>query len=275
LQKFETLGFLSDVATSFIRTPEKEFGSILSHVQRNTEILDNPYICACVAASGVGEEIDFAEWRRGTMSTFLCLSAPKFPVFSRWLRMVLTAALDEMTDRQAPPPLPVAFVLDEVATLGHLEVLENAVGLAAGYGIQLIYVFQDTAQMTNLYKGRWASFISNAGVRALFNLDDYDTANYWSKTVGSRVAETVSQTQDVYGLTSGQTTNEQVRPLMPPEEIMLRFAKDVMLILPQGSYPVITDRVPYFSDPELQGRWDDPRIPVPESAPPVPESLAA
>jgi type IV secretion system protein VirD4 len=114
------------------------------------------------------------------MTVYLCLSAPKFPTFNRWLRLVLTSALDEMTDTLDPPPLPVCFMLDELATLGHLAAVENAVGLAAGYGIQLVTVFQDTAQMKDLYKGRWASFIGNAGVRALFNLDDYDTAEYWS-----------------------------------------------------------------------------------------------
>jgi type IV secretion system protein VirD4 len=263
-------GLLSELADSFLQTPEREFGSILSHAQRNTEILDNPYIRACLAASGDGEEIDFADWRKGTMSVFLCLSAPKFPVFNRWLRMVLTAALDEMTDRLDPPPLPVAFVLDEVATLGHLQVLENAVGLAAGYGIQLIYVYQDTAQMRDLYQGRWASFVSNAGVRALFNLDDFDTAQYWSKTIGSHTIESRSQNQNIYGLTSGQTVAENIVPLMAPEDIMLRFAKDVMLILPQGSHPVITRRVPYYADAGLAGRWDDPRVAVPEPAPPEP-----
>ena len=64
-------------------------------------------------------------------------------------------------------------MLDELATLGHLSTIENAVGLAAGYGVQLITVWQDVAQMRDLYKGRWASFIGNAGVRVLFNLDDF------------------------------------------------------------------------------------------------------
>ena len=121
------------------------------------------------------------------MTVYLCLSAPKFPVFNRWLRLVLTSALDEMTDTLDPPPLPVCFMLDELATLGHVAAVENAVGLAAGYGVQLLCVFQDVAQMRDLYKGRWASFIGNAGVRALFNLDDFDTAEYWSNFIGGRI----------------------------------------------------------------------------------------
>jgi len=252
-------GLVSRLALSFLQTPEKEFGSILSTAQRETEILDNPFIAACLSGSGPGEEVSFADWHTGTMSVFLCLSAPKFPVFNRWLRLVLTSALDEMTDQLNPPPLPVCFMLDELATLGHLQAVENAVGLAAGYGIQLVSVFQDVAQMKDLYKGRWASFIGNAGVRALFALDDYDTAHYWSQFMGGHLVEARSEQQDIYGLTKGQSKSERQRPLLSPEEIMLAFAQEKMLVLPQGFRPILSDRVPYYEDRTLEGLWDDPR----------------
>ena len=193
------------------------------------------------------------------MTVYLCLSAPKFPVFNRWLRLVLTSALDEMTDTLDPPPLPVCFMLDELATLGHVQPVENAIGLAAGYGVQLLCVFQDVAQMRDLYKGRWASFIGNAGVRALFNLDDYDTAKYWSDFIGARIVATHSQQQDNYGLNRGQNVGETMRPLLSPDEIMLQFGAGKMLVLPQGERPIITQRKAYWDDYNLNGLWDDPR----------------
>jgi type IV secretion system protein VirD4 len=254
-------GLLHDLATSFLETPEKEFGSIVSSAQRQTEILDNPYMIRCLSAAGEGPEVDFQDWRIGTMTVYLCLSAPKFPTFNRWLRLVLTSALDEMTDTLDPPPLPVCFMLDELATLGHLAAVENAVGLAAGYGIQLVSVFQDTAQMRDLYKGRWASFIGNAGVRAVFNLDDLDTAEYWSKFIGGRLVETRSHQADIYGYTKGDNVGEAMRPLLPPDKIMLDFASGKMLVLAQGAHPIVTDRVPYWKDTTLDDLWDDPRAP--------------
>jgi type IV secretion system protein VirD4 len=253
-------GLLRDLAVSFLETPEREFGSIVSTAQRQTEILDNPYMVACLSAEGAGEEVEFSAWRDSTMTVYLCLSAPKFPVFNRWLRLVLTAALDEMTDTLRPPPLPVCFMLDELATLGHLPTVENAIGLAAGYGIQLISVFQDVAQMRDLYKGRWASFIGNAGVRALFNLDDYETAEYWSKFVGGVLVETRSAQQDIYGYSRGDNVGETMRPLFPPDKIMMEFSSGKMLVLAQAVHPIITDRVPYWDDKALAGLWDDPRV---------------
>ncbi len=266
-------GLLAAIATSFKKTPEKEFGSIKSTAQRETEILDNPFIAASLSASGDGEEVNFADWKQSKMTVYLCLSAPKFPVFNRWLRLVLTSALDEMTDTLNPPPLPVCFMLDELATLGHLSAVENAVGLSAGYGVQLFTVFQDTAQMKDLYRGRWASFVGNAGVRALFNLDDYDTAKYWSDTIGGHLVQTTSQQQDLYGYFNSQNVGETMRPLVSPSDMMLYLASGKMLVLPQGEHPIIADRVPYYQDKELSETWDDPRPgtqqnPVPKETPP-------
>jgi type IV secretion system protein VirD4 len=255
-------GLLRDLAVSFKETPEKEFGSILSTAQRQTQILDNPFMTACLAATGKGEEVDFKAWRAGTMTVYLCLSAPKFPTFNRWLRLVLTSALDEMTDTLDPPRLPVCFMLDELATLGHLTTVENAVGLAAGYGIQLVSVFQDVAQMRDLYKGRWASFIGNAGVRALFNLEDYDTAKYWSDFTGSNLVESRNMQQDIYGYGTSQNVGEAMRPLLSPEKLMFDYASGKMLVLVTGAHPIETDRISYWNDASLTGLWDDPRKPI-------------
>ena len=267
-------GMVAELAFSFLDTPERERGSIISVAQRQTEILDNPYIAACLAANGEGEEITFSDWHTGTMTVYLCLSAPKFPVFNRWLRLVLTSALDTMTDRLKPPSLPVCFLLDELATLGHLPAVENAVGLAAGYGIQLWSVFQDIAQMRELYRGRWASFIGNSGIRAIFNLDDYDTAHYWSQFMGGRLVETTSRQENIFGLSSGQGIGETMRPLRSAEELMVDYAKAKMLVLAQGEHPMETGRVPYFNDKTLQGLWDDPRYDVPPMPAPVIKKMA-
>lgn len=267
-------GLLADLAKSFQNTPERERGSIISHAQRETDILDNPNMIRCLSAAGAGEEVDFKDWHNGTMTVYLCLAAPKFPVFNRWLRLVLTAALDEMTDKLNPPPLPVCFMLDELATLGHLGVVENAVGLAAGYGVQIYAVFQDTAQMRDLYKGRWASFIGNAGIRVVFNLDDYDTAEYWSKFIGSHEVESRSLTRDAFGIVQSQSTNPTIRPAIPPEEIMLDYAAGKMLVLRQGSRPIEAARVPYYLDATLAGLWDDPRPPLQPATPDAPPVAA-
>jgi len=260
-------GLLAALATSFLATPEKELGSIISTAQRETEILDNPFLAACLSATGAGDEVDFAAWRRDAMTVYLCLSAPKFPVFNRWLRLVLTSALDEMTDQLRPPPLPVCFMLDELATLGHLGIVENAVGLAAGYGVQLWTVWQDIGQLRDVYKQRWPSFFSNSGVRCAWSVQDYDTADYLSKTLGGRLVTTTSQQQDIYGQVRGQSQSETMRPLLASDKIISEFSARnlTLLVLAEGLRPFVAQRVPYYKNPSLAGLWDPPEGHTPTS----------
>lgn len=110
---------------------------------------------------------------------------------------------------------------------------------------------------------RWASFIGNAGIRAVFNLDDYDTAHYWSDFLGGRVAATKSQSLDAFGIIQGYSAGQMTEPLVTADGLMRRYTANKMLVIPQGGRPIEVDRVPYFLDPELSKLWDDPRGPVP------------
>ena len=76
--------------------------------------------------------------------------------------------------------VPVAIVCDEAAALGHLPILENTVALMRGYGLKLITIWQDLAQLKSIYKDRWESFIGNAGVLQSFSAQDVGTAEYLS-----------------------------------------------------------------------------------------------
>jgi type IV secretion system protein VirD4 len=251
-------GLLAARAQSFLRTPGKELSAIISIAQRQTDVLDNPSIAACLAASGPGEEINFADWHDHTMTVYLSLPAPNFPVFNRWLRLVLVSAVNEMTAKLNPPELPICFMLDELATLGRIAAIENAIGLAAGYGIQLCAVFQDISQIKNSYENQWSSFISNAGVRTIFSVDDIDTAEYWSRFAGDRLVED----GDANGsrLTSDPAANTWLRRLLTPDEVMINYAKDYALLLVRGMRPISADRLPYWDTRTgLDGLWDDPR----------------
>ena len=46
---------------------------------------------------------------------------------------------------------PALFLLDEFAALGRLEAVERAMGLMAGYGLQLWPILQDMSQLKDLY----------------------------------------------------------------------------------------------------------------------------
>ena len=251
-------GLLAQLAESFLETPETELGSIYSTARRETKILDIPEIANCLSASGTGTEVDFRDWHSKTMTVYLCLAAPRFPVLNRWLRLVLTSALDNMTNELNPPTLPVCFMLDEVATLGSLACVENAVGLAAGYGVQLWNVFQDIPQMRDIYKARWSSFWGNAGVRVAFSIEDIETAEYLSKSIGQHLVRTTNSNIDNWGQVKGQNQGETMRPLLSSDAIVQRYAKQNMnaLVFIDGQRPLELERRVYFQNEEYADMWE-------------------
>jgi len=258
-------GLVSECGAAFATTPEKECGSILSTARQQTMILDDPLLRASLADRGAAG-MDFGGWRRTGLSVFVCLPAPYMQTFNRWLRIVVTTALNTLTTRQDPPPLPVQFHLDELATLGRLEAVETAIGLAAGYGVQIWSVFQDLGQIRDLYKARAPSFWSNAGVRAVFSLQDKETAEYVSGLTGVTTIQSRTEQQTPYGQTTGQSAAPVARPLLRPEEVMQRYTANLMLVLLDGVPPLEAARVPYYQDPELAGLWEDPREPPSQAA---------
>lgn len=253
-------GLVAECGSASATTPERELGSILSTARQQTMFLDDPSLRASLKDRGTGG-VDFEEWRRAGLSVFVSLPAPYMQTFNRWLRIVVTAALNTLTTRLDPPERPVQFHLDELATLGRLEAVETANGLAAGYGVQLWSVFQDLGQIRDLYKARASSFWSNAGARAVFSLQDNETAQYVSERTGVTTIHSRTEQQTAYGQMTGQSASPVARPLLRPDEVMLRYTADRMLVLIDGAAPLEAERVPYYQDRELAGSWDDPREP--------------
>jgi len=248
-------GIVSDFAMSFLGTPSRERGSIISHAARQTDFLDTPALRKSLSVASPLPHIDFAEWRRGVMSCYVCIPADKLEGSGlRWVRLVLSTAINEMISRFDPPALPVQFILDELASLRRLEQIERAIGLAAGYGVQIWAVWQDIAQMQDLYQSRWASFIGNAGVRYVFGVSDYNTAKYFSDFMGQYTQEIVTNQTDAGGVrVSSVSRSLHARALMTPDEIMVMDGR-TMLVLPDRFRPVIAKRKAWFDDEALKTR---------------------
>jgi type IV secretion system protein VirD4 len=156
----------------------------------------------------------------------------------------------------------VLFMLDEFAALGRLQPIERAMGLMAGYGLQLWPILQDVHQLRSLYAERAGTFLSNAGILQAFGVNDYDTADMLSKTMGR---ETISYAtggqseKDVVfedrGRTVSTTQHLAARNLMDANEIM-KLPPDNLLLLRVGKDPLIVKKLRFYEDKEFAGMFD-------------------
>lgn len=244
-------------AEALWNTPENERGGIISSARKQTQFLDEPHLAASL--KDTEGQIDFSDWKTGIMSCYLCVPAPYIERYARWLRVVITSALDSMIRELKPPALPVQFILDELAFLGRLPVVEASFGLAAGYGVQVWAIFQDIGQVRDLYKERAPTFWNNAGVRIAFAAHDHDTAEYISKHLGTATVAVMGQSMGGTGESlTGQSISQQARPLLNSDEISRTYARETgkALIFLDAIRPLEVVRVLHYLDEPFMARAD-------------------
>lgn len=268
---------------------DQERGGVLSNLRRHTEFLESPSIAACVASS------DFDPSSVGTSPTTIYLVLPEWRMgtHARWLRVVVTALIQALQRGERSPDQPATlFVLDEFATLGHMESIERAAGYIAGFGVKLWVILQDLNQLKSLYASRWETFLGNAGTLTAFGNADVTTLEYLSKRLGeTEVIRTLQHTsyqqgagetrggvgqivdafargriagallgQDSESTQSGYSVSMQPSlqktSLITPDEIARSFAREeeTVLVHLAGQLPFRLNRIRYDLDEPFKSR---------------------
>lgn len=160
---------------------DNERGGVLSNLRRHTEFLESPAIAENVRVSDFNPQ----EIKGKPTTIYLVLPEWRMGTHSRWLRLVITSLLQGLqrspTNKSQPATL---LILDEFATLGHMESIERAAGYIAGFGVKLWVILQDLSQLKSLYKDRWETFLGNAGALVAFGNVDVTTLEYLSRRLG-------------------------------------------------------------------------------------------
>ncbi|MDR6310412.1 type IV secretory system conjugative DNA transfer family protein [Pacificitalea manganoxidans] len=251
-------GLIARAANRFLGKADREAASVLSNAQRHTHFLDSPRIAKCLARS----DFAFSDLRHRITSVFLVLPPNRMDAYSRWLRLLVSQALQDIA-RDAERPqgssegrserlkAPTLFLLDEFAALGRLEAVERAMGLMAGYGLQLWPILQDMSQLKDLYGDRAGTFIANAGVQQVFGVNDFETAKWLSQMIGQ---ETAGFQTDSFKPGDGPSFSNNLtgRDLLTPDEIM-QLPPDRQLLRVQGQATAVAQKLRYYADPEFAG----------------------
>jgi len=126
------------------------------------------------------------------------LPADRLDTFGRWLRLLVQQAITvNARNVEVKPAKPILFLLDEMAALGRLTMVEQAFGLMAGFGMQLWGIVQDLSQLDRIYDKGWETFIGNSGVLQYFGSRDQKTAEYFSKLCGVTTVPKFSLTRAI------------------------------------------------------------------------------
>jgi len=169
---------------SMMVSSPKTFQGVLQGVANHTEFLDSPGMRRVLSRSDF--KLSELKTRREGMTLYLSLPQRYMDTHYRWLRMMVALTTTEMEITRGRPATghPVLMVLDEFAGLKRMAAIESAVAQIAGFGVKLLFVLQSLEQLKSTYKDAWETFLSNAGLKVFFSIDDHFTREYISKLAG-------------------------------------------------------------------------------------------
>jgi type IV secretion system protein VirD4 len=255
-QSTEAGGLIARAANRHLGKSDREAAGVLSAAQRHTHFLDSPRMISVLSQS----DFRFADLKSRHTTVFLVLPPDRLSTYSRWLRLLITQSLIEMARTSVVPVTeakPVLYLLDEFASLGYLAPVERAMGLMAGYGVQLWPILQDIHQLRATYGKRAGTFLSNAGVLQVFGVNDHDTARLVSDLLGQEtvVFQTVARALDPEQSGLSFSQHHTGRPLLTPDEVR-NMAEQNQLLFLAARRPIVAAKLRYYADAEFRGRYD-------------------
>lgn len=179
-------------ADRLVREGGPQIASLMGRFSRDNEEIHNIQSSAdaqtrwllsgAIAADMAKGTLDFRKLGDRPGTAYICLPHEMVETFGLYLRLLISAALRGL---YRPHPVTVAFWLNEFAALGRLQPIEAALGLVAGFGIQLVVVLQSLTQLKLHYEEGWENFLGQAGaVVCVGPPADLFTAEWFSKRAG-------------------------------------------------------------------------------------------
>jgi type IV secretion system protein VirD4 len=257
-------GLLARLGDQLMHYQDKELSSVLTTCNRFLKFLDSAALQRCTGSS----TFDPAELKRGRMTVFLILAPEHFRPLSPLLRMWISSLLRAVVSQGLDESRKVHFVLDEAASLGHLESIDDAVDKYRGYGVRLLMAFQSMGQLNLCFPdGRAQTLLSNA-TQIFAGVNDQQTAEYVSSRLGEQTivvqsgGSTRTRSYSEYGPSpqgvqvsqaNAENWQQQARKLLKPEEVIALPPRQAITFTP-GLPPLLTTLVPYFEEPWLYRR---------------------
>ncbi len=241
---------------------DKEKASVLTTVSRHLRFLDS----IPVAESTKESSFDPSRLRTGKMTAYLILPPDHMRAQSPLLRLWISSMLLAVTRGGLREGRNVHFLLDEAASLGHLDAVDDAVDKYRGYGVRLQFYFQSLGQLKKCFpEGQDQTLLSNAS-QVFFAVNDNATADYVSARLGEETLVVDSggrsqgsshqvsgiQQQSSYGWSSNSNMNwqQQARRLLKPEEVMTLPPRTAITFV-AGMPPIRTTLLRYYEEKRM------------------------
>ncbi len=245
----------AQAANTILGTGEKERGSIISTLSKSFDWMKFDEMREFLS----GSSFKLDDLLNDRVDIFIVVPLDQVKDQAVFMRLFINLVLGSVVrqDGRRKVKAPVLLVLDEFVRMGRMDQIMNIANVAAGAGIEALFVTQDTGQVEQTY-GRYdaRSIFGSCITKRVFNVNDIETAEWAARHLGD---STVYSQQIREGRSQGDgwdlSYSEQRQKLMTPEQI-IGMPSDAVLLLIGNRSPLKATQNVYFQSELYRGKFD-------------------
>jgi type IV secretion system protein VirD4 len=243
-----------DLAGTLKGLVAETFSGIYGNASKDTRWLSTSAYADLVS----GSSFRTRDLAKGKLTVFVQVPLKTLQATPALGRVIVGALLNAAYEADGRVHGRILFLLDEVARLGYLGVLEQARDAGRKYGITLLLLYQSLGQLVGQWgrEGKQAWYDATSW-RLFAAVQDPDTAKELSAMCGEYgvVAMAQGNSSGSHGRGSGvgssssgrsENRSEIRRALIRPEEIIQDTRADEAFVLVRGARPLRCGRAIYF-----------------------------
>ena len=267
-------GVVNPVGEQWLRSWSQEEdpkvrGNVLKTVTSATTIFMIDSIRAVTEAS------DFNVWnlRKVPMTVYIVIAPTDLEALGPLIRLfvwgVISANTRVLPDQDETLKHQALLLLDEFPLLGRCSIIEDSIGVTAGYGLRHLTIVQSNAQLAKTYGPIGADVLQDAhGSRVQFGLRRVREAREISESLGQEKVLKSGSAKSVGEAVLGRDPREQNESLMRTDDV-LNMSESEALLSVRNLRPIKMRKIVYFKDREFVRRTKRKPYHEPYSTPPA------
>lgn len=243
--------FVKENVAAFVNMTPETFSGVYANAIKETHWLSYPNYAALVS----GKTFSTGDLAEGNTDVFINIDLKTLETHAGLARVIIGSFLNGIYNRDGSMKGRALFLLDEVARLGYMRILETARDAGRKYGITLVMIYQSIGQLRETYGGRDAAskWFESASWISFAAINDPETADYISRRCGMTTVEIdqVSRSSQMKGSSRTRSKQLAARPLIQPHEV-LRMRADEQIVFTAGNAPLRCGRAIWFRREDMK-----------------------
>ncbi|MBB3458820.1 type IV secretion system protein VirD4 [Rhizobium sp. BK313] len=244
---YDTSGstFVRENVAPFVNMTPETFSGVYANAIKETHWLSYPNYASLVSGCSFPTDAIVSP----TTDVFINIDLKTLETHSGLARVIIGSFLNAIYNRDGSMDGRALFLLDEVARLGYMRILETARDAGRKYGVTLMMIYQSIGQLREAFGGRDATskWFESASWISFAAINDPETADYISRRCGTTTVEIDQISRNTQSRGASRTRSKQLaaRPLIQPHEV-LRMRADDQIVFTAGNPPLRCGRAIWF-----------------------------